>query len=381
MKSLSELAEKRQQLRDAIEAIIAKGEKEGRKLNADETSEYELKIAELNAIDDEIRQTKEAQENLKKNINKTNTKGMEKKKFSLFETVRSLANNTELSEVSKIFVRDGKIVIPSEKRTAVAVGTDGATVEVEVSDMFGALRDNSVLVQAGAKMLTGLSGDVKIPVLGGATAQWEKEVATAKDGNEAITSVTLKPKRIACVVPISKQFLIQDASSAEAMIQADIANAVVEKLQATILGKAVGSDTQPAGIGNGKTASKVTDFASVTKVEAKIEGAKFGNLAYICSPTAKAALRAMSYNKNGRIVYEGGTVDGVPAYCTSAVAENEYYVGDFSNLVIGQFGNIEITVDPYTLSADGEVRLVVNAFFDAQMARKNAVELATFATA
>ena len=42
------------------------------------------------------------------------------------------------------------------------------------------------------------------------------------------------------------------------------------------------------------------------------------------------------------------------------------YLNDY---VIGQWGGIDLTVDPYTQAANGKVRLVINAYFDAKPRR------------
>ena len=44
-------------------------------------------------------------------------------------------------------------------------------------------------------------------------------------------------------------------------------------------------------------------------------------------------------------------------------------LGNFNDLVIGQWGGIDLTVDPYTQAANGKIRLVVNAYFDAKPQR------------
>ena len=41
-------------------------------------------------------------------------------------------------------------------------------------------------------------------------------------------------------------------------------------------------------------------------------------------------------------------------------------------MVIGQWGGIDLTVDPYTQAAKGKVRLVINAYFDAKPRRAEA---------
>lgn len=47
-------------------------------------------------------------------------------------------------------------------------------------------------------------------------------------------------------------------------------------------------------------------------------------------------------------------------------------MGNFADYVIGQWGGIELTVDPYTQAANGKVRLVVNAYFDGKPRRTSA---------
>ena len=44
-------------------------------------------------------------------------------------------------------------------------------------------------------------------------------------------------------------------------------------------------------------------------------------------------------------------------------------MGNWSDYVIGQWGGIDLTVDPYTQAANGKVRLVINAYFDAKPRR------------
>ena len=69
------------------------------------------------------------------------------------------------------------------------------------------------------------------------------------------------------------------------------------------------------------------------------------------------------------MVYEAGEMDGVETYVTTNVATKKFVYGDFSNLVVGSWGNVEITIDPYTQATKGCVRLVINAYFDFKPAR------------
>ena len=69
------------------------------------------------------------------------------------------------------------------------------------------------------------------------------------------------------------------------------------------------------------------------------------------------------------MIMSDGEIDGIPTLCTNAVASKGIILGNFNDLVIGQWGGIDLTVDPYTQAANGKIRLVVNAYFDAKAQR------------
>jgi HK97 family phage major capsid protein len=167
---------------------------------------------------------------------------------------------------------------------------------------------------------------------------------------------------------------------AENAIREEIINAINSKLEATILGSAAGSSTQPAGIFyTATTLDAITNFADLCDMESDVEDANvYGEMKYIMSPKAKAALRGMAKTgtANG-LVYENGEVDGTPALSTSNVKNYNIAYGDWSNYIIAQWGNIDLTVDNVSLAANGQIRLVVNAYFDAKPLRAEAIKVAT----
>jgi hypothetical protein len=103
---------------------------------------------------------------------------------------------------------------------------------------------------------------------------------------------------------------------------------------------------------------------------------------YIMSPTAKGILRGMAKTgTNNGLVFENNEIDGTPALVTSHISNSKLIYGDFSNLVIGSWGNLDLTVDTVTLAADGCIRLVINAYFDAKVLRSEAFAKATVSAA
>ena len=96
------------------------------------------------------------------------------------------------------------------------------------------------------------------------------------------------------------------------------------------------------------------------------------------SPSAKAAFRSMIKGTNATgMVYENREMDGVETHVTTNVAKNKFIYGNFNNLVCGSWGDIELTLDPYTQATKGCLRLVINAYFDFKPARAIAFNFGT----
>lgn len=313
-----------------------------------------------------------------------------KENFSLLKAVRAIANNQTLDEHSQEVVNagiaemrksgqsySGQIVLPVEERATVVAGTATNGQEAVAEDklnILAPLRDALVLSAAGANFMTGLVGNVSIPSYSGSTVGWAGEVDAAKDGAGTFAEVELSPKRLTAYVDISKQFLIQDSVSAEALLRKDIVDALSNKLEATILGAVAGDATKPAGLFNGVTADTAAiTFADILKMEQTLEEKNVsGNIKFIASPAAKAVLRttAVGGTKSDlRMLMEGNEIDGIPTLVTNGMTSKGLILGNFSDLVIGQWGGIDLTVDPYTQAANGKIRLVVNAYFDAKPQR------------
>ena len=390
------LIDQKEQLRKKAEDLIANAEKEIRKLNDGETIELNHLKEEIASIDSQIKGIEEENKrNYKPQINK---KTMEK--FSLLKAINDVANNRQLDERALEVVAagqnemrksgqsySGQIVLPIEERDTDGVITGGNDYKVDTNnggkenvaeDKLGILeplRANLVLVQAGASYMTGLIGNVSIPVYSGSNVGWAGEVDAASNGTGTFSEVNLEPKRLTAYIDVSKQFLIQDSNSAEEMLKRDIVAAISNKLEATILGSAAGSNTQPAGILNGVAAdTAAVTYKDIVKMESDLESKNVrGDIKYIVSPSAKADLKTTDKGTDtGKYLMEGNEVNGYPVLCTSAVSGKGVVMGNWSDYVIGQWGGIDLTVDPYTQAASGKVRLVINAYFDAKPRRSDA---------
>lgn len=394
-----EIQDKKAQLKKRANEICEQCKVEIRDFNEAEQTEIDSIKSQIEELNDELRKldvTVSSEDNKTQEITNINSRKKMNKEFRLIKAINDIANNRNLDNVSSAVVNagademrkaglsfGGQIQLPVEKRDVVTVENEGEDVVVtDFTNILEPLRAKNVLVAAGARYLTGLVGDVQVPIMGASNVTWEGETAAAKDGAPSFDHLKLQPKRLTAYVDVSKQFLVQDSLDAEALIRQDIVNAINSKLEATILGSSAGTATQPEGIFYSESAlTEISDFAGVCELEADVEDANvMGECKYVMSNKAKAAFRNMAKStKSTQLVMENGAIDGTPVLNTSHVEGKNVAYGDFSNLAIGQWGAIDLTVDPFSQATNGKVRLVINAFFDAKVLRPEAIKVATVA--
>lgn len=337
----------------------------------------------------EVQEETEPKEN-RNNIN--NTKNIHMSNFSLIKAINDVVNNRNINEDALNVIEmgatemrksglsySGQIQLPVEERgdaVAATVATDGKEiVATDKLNILSPLMGKSILAEAGATFLTGLVGNISIPNYTGSTCGWKGELEAADNGKGTFGSVELSPKRLTAYIDISKQFLTQDSVGAEEMLRADIVNSLVAKLEQTIFGDAAGDTTKPAGIFNGAEVV-APSYQGVCEAEAAVTDYS-GEKRFVMSPTAKSAFKqaTISGTKSDlRLLLEDGEVDGYPVSDSSNVVAGGYAFGDFSELVVAQWGGIDIVVDPYTLATKNAIRLVINAYFDAKVRRNGAIK-------
>ena len=357
----------------------------------EETPVEETPVEEV-PVEENKPEVQEETEPKEKRNNINNTKNIHMKNFSLIKAINDVVNNRNINEDALNVIEmgatemrksglsySGQIQLPVEERgTAIAatVATDGQEiVATDKLNILEPLRGKSILAEAGATFLTGLVGNISIPNYTGSTCGWKGELEAADNGKGTFGSVELSPKRLTAYIDISKQFLTQDSVGAEEMLRSDIVNALVAKLEQTIFGDAVGDTTKPAGIFNGAEVV-APSYAGVCAAEAALTD-YLGDKRFVMSPTAKSSFKqtTISGEKSDlRLLMQGNEVDGYPVSASSNVVAGGYAFGDFSELVVAQWGGIDIVVDPYTLATKNAIRLVINAFFDAKVRREGAIK-------
>lgn len=379
------------------------------KLVTEKRTATNVEILEMDAIKAEIADlTAKLNETEKVDVRKAvnMSVGKSNERFSLMTSIRDVIEGRPHSDITMSVINEGRdsfahaglsyrgqLPLPMESRAldSILAGTATQGQEIVAEQKFALLpylRANLVLAKAGAQILTGLVGDVSIPVLStGATASWKTEVATATVAGQGFSEVTLSPRRITAFYDISKQFIQQDSVQAEAMLRTDLMNSVDDLFEVTVLGVAAGSSTQPAGLlyGASYTFTSGHTFANVVALETALANNNTlrGNPAYILSPSSvgimKTTPRTPTYGST--FVVEGTTINGYPFYTSTNVptigGAKAGIFGNFNDLIIGQWSGMDLTIDPYSRAVFGEIRIVVNYYISAVVRRPKSFVYAT----
>lgn len=299
----------------------------------------------------------------------------------------------------------GKIAsfLKGDKR-AMDSQTVGASKEL-VFNQFGGelieiLRNMALVVQMGARVLTGLSSPVSFPrQISDAIAYWVGENSGVDVTSSSVGTdlVTLNPRTLQAATAYSRQLLVQSSIDVEAMVRGSIAasHALAWDLAAL---HGTGSNGQPTGIYNypgvGTTPfGGVITYANLLKMEAAVANANaiMGALGWLTNPSvASNAKGTLQFSVNGsRTIWEGtileGEMDGYPARATNQVsktlgagAEQGLVFGNWSDLLIGQFGGaMEMIVDPYTLKKQGLIEVASFQMCDVAIRHAKSFDIAT----
>lgn len=319
--------------------------------------------------------------------------GMDKKeikRFSLVKAIRALANpNDQRAQrdaefefecsrnASEMYGRTAQgIMLPAEvlrnwkqRDLNSSDESDLFSDDYRAGDFVDVLRNASSVMQAGATMLTGLSGDVAIPrKLTSANAGWiSVEGGDASESEMTVGSIRLTPKTLGAFTDVTRQLLIQSSLDVENLIRDDLVQALGLAIDKAGL-EGTGASGQPTGILNTTGVNQVTNFAGANPTFAEVVGletaiaednALAGNLAYILPAGMYGALKTTEKaSGTAQFVADGQSINGYRSIVSNQATAGNMYFGNFQDLLIGMFGGLDITVDPYTNSKSGTIRVV-----------------------
>lgn len=261
-----------------------------------------------------------------------------------------------------------------------STGGQLVATDLRADKFIDLLRPKSFTAALGVTLLENLVGNVAIPrQTGGAAAYWVTEGNAPTESQAAFDQVPMTPKTIGAYTDISRKMVLQSSISAQGFVANDLTNSLAQAIDYAVIAGS-GSGSEPTGLLNNAavpvhelgTNGEAMTWPDVVAMWLTVaaNSADFHALGFLTNPKVRGALmQAEKSAGSGEFVWDAGeTLAGRPAFTTSLVPDNltkgtgtnlsAMIFGNWADIIIGQWGAIDLTVDPYTLATSGGVRLV-----------------------
>ena len=320
------------------------------------------------------------------NIPKGN-KNMTEKKYSLVRAFQSLINpeaakaDMEIQRSNEIFRSIG--LTPSRNSGIMLSFRDGEFTGAENvgAGLIGTDHRADLFVHAlrtrmgvkNATVLSGLTSNVEIPVQTGASTIGIGAInSSAGKTKPTVKSVTLSPKKFSAYTVVGEDLIAQGNPDAISFVIDDLQAQIARKLDLAILAGCAdpavagvdgttGVQTQViANMGSATWANMLSMYGKVADYE--IED---GDLAWITKGTTKASLMGISKDSgSGRFLCEDDKINGYQVNVCGGLSDGDLYFGAWKNVIIGQWGGLQVKVDDVTGMINGSVTIVAKLLAD-----------------
>lgn len=276
-------------------------------------------------------------------------------------------------------VQNAKRPVNTQKVGDPAAGGYLVATELMADSFIDVLRNSMVLKQAGARVMTGMVGDVDIPKKTTASnGYWVGEGNAPSKSTLQFGSIAARPKTVAAYAQLTRKFLKQTSLDAELMVRDDIAQTLaIAGDKAGLHG--LGSALEPLGVANvsgigavvGGTNGATPDWADIVDLESEvaIDNAALGKLGYVTNSKVSGYLKKTRHNATYGDQYllpiNAKDINGYPLHISNQVRSDlvkgsssvcsAIFFGNWDDLVFLYWGGLDIIVDPYTNSTNGDV--------------------------
>lgn len=280
------------------------------------------------------------------------------------------------------FTRNGNVIPAFLMRDILgqSATADGDALAETRPNVFMPQLGNKLAVQnLGATVLTGLVGKVPVVSSSSVAAEWAtegKDVAVKKV-NWAKNMLT--PKRNVTRVAVTKDLLRQTSYDVEGYLMNLMQTAHNELVEAGVIAGAVDGPTgilKTAGVKTIDAAGPIS-WDNIVALETAVNenNASKGKLGYLTNAKVWGAMKTTPKTAGqDRFIMEetsGNRVNGYPADWTNLVPSADGSVmifGNWEDLFIGEWGGVDVVIDPFTQAGSAQTVITFNAWNDALVA-------------
>ena len=262
----------------------------------------------------------------------------------------------------------------------------------DAASFIDLLRARMLMVQLGVTVLPGLQGNMTIPKqTAGGTAYWLSSESTAiSESAMTLGQVALTPKNVGAYTEASRQLLIQSSPAVDMLLWDSLSKDVATAIDAAII-KGSGSSGQPTGIVNTSGIGSVTGtslaYEDILEFQTDVATgeALVDTCAYVTTPSVASLLaQRQRFSSTDSPLWVGnlldGSVSGFKARTTNQMDSATMLFGDFSSAVLGEWGVLELALNPYANFAAAVIGFRAIATVDVAIRRASAFSYASSIT-
>jgi HK97 family phage major capsid protein len=292
----------------------------------------------------------------------------------------------------RILVRRGAQGVERRDMTTTA-GEGGHTIATEKRGLLDDFFNASVMRQAGAPVLEGLTGNLDLPrLIAGTNPAKKTENAAADEVSPTTAMLSLSPKRLPAYIDISEMLLKQSSSAIESLLRSHLTNQMLAIQEAAFFhGTGTNEATgivATAGIGSvaGGVNGAAPTLANIIALETAVDtqNALLGNLRYISNGQIRGKLKGtakVSASDSRMLLDTDGLLNGYQPLFTNAVSRtltkgtassicSAIIFGDFNDFFIGYWGGVSLEmVRDKTNAINGLYTLVASSYYDGGVIR------------
>lgn len=233
----------------------------------------------------------------------------------------------------------------------------GYFVNVQQMSFIDILRARSVAMSMGARIVTGLQGNVVAPrQTGKVSVTWQAGDGTSVTaGDQTLGQLSMTPKTCIAITDVSEQ-LLRQGPSVESFVMADLASCVaIDGIDNAVVNGTGGA--QPRGIINTTGVVTGQDAAAISyakalafPVAAGAANAIRGNPGWVTTTAgASICMQRQRFTSTDTPIWEGNVLDGrlvgFNAMSSEQIAPGNLIFGSWDEVVIGEWGVLELAMD------------------------------------
>lgn len=318
------------------------------------------------------------------------------KRYSFAKALRALANpndrraqdeaafefeiSQEAQKRSGIIAQGVLVPFDVFARDLTVAGTNGVTVSTGMGGLIDLLKNKSAVMQL-AEILPGLVGNVSFPKkINSMTVSKLTEGQSTTNSDIGLDELVMSPSRFGGSGVYSKQLLHQSSIAIENMIRNDLLGEIGLKIDMEAVLKIL-AETGVGLVSIGDNGGAIANSHIVDmETEISVDNADVGRLAYLMNARTRGFLKKTPVTSgNPKMILDGMELNGygyqvsnqLPANLTKGTGTNlsALIFGNFQDLLVGLWGGIDLTVDPYSLSKEGKISIVADQFADVGVRR------------